>query len=123
MQEDSDTPAFTLDAPAEAEHIASIRSFAAGVAAAHGAAPDDVADVRLAISELAGAIVARSPDGDVGLRITHGSGVLTFTIRPWEDRDAADDGVDPWELVTSLFEDARPERDQITFSLVLPPAA
>lgn len=119
-QQNSHTEAFTLDAPASAGHIPSIRSFAADVAAAHGAPPDDVADVRLAVSELASAIVAQDAE-EIGLRIAPHADRLSVTIGPWAQGPPSGDDVDPWDLVTSLFEDARVEGDCVAFSFTLAP--
>lgn len=110
---------FSLDVPARAEHVAWVRSFASAVAQASGAPPDDVADVKLAVSELASSIVASRPGTTIAMRITRRDQRLTVSMAPWEHVEPADVDIDPWELVTMIFDGARIDGDRAVFELAL----
>lgn len=99
-------------------HVPWIRTFAAAVAAAHGVPPDDVADVRLAMSEMASAISRTSPRVDVEVTITLSGDRLVYSLQPCVLDDDPD--IDPWDVVCALFADARLVDGRATFSVLVP---
>lgn len=111
---------FTLAVTARPEHVAWIRTFAAAVASAHDIEPDDVADVRLAVSELSSAIARSAPGTDLELAVREDDDRLSFSLRPCTLGDHPDDDPDPWDIVCELFDDARLVEGHASFSVILP---
>ncbi len=117
MDESPDRSVFSLDTTATPEHIAWVRAFAGAVAAAHDADPDTVSDVKLAVSELAASIAAARPGIVLQLRVEVADGRLSFSIRPWQSVAPAEDDLEPWEIVTALFDDAVIVEDAAAFAM------
>lgn len=114
------TAPFTVELSALPGTVDWVRAFAGAVAAAHGAPPDDVADVKLATAELAGAIAASNPGGSLALSASVSGQRLSFSIGPWEgEEDPPEDELTSWEIVGALFDDAVIDGDQAVFGLPL----
>lgn len=111
---------FTLTVSALPQHVPWVRTFAAAVASAHGVSPDEVADLRLAVSELAAAIATASPGVDLDLAISRSDDRLVCSLRPCVVEAGPDVDLDPWDVVGALFEDARLVDGCAVFSILVP---
>lgn len=98
--------AFAFETPFAPEAISWARAFVAAIATANGADLEAVADVRLAVSEIVSSIVRHCPSGrlEIGGRLDGDQ--LRLEIAPWARHVAADDEIDPWEVVEALADDA-----------------
>ncbi len=98
---------FALEVPGRAEHLATVRIFAASLARRFGMDEDTIADLKLALSE-AGTLALRGGAGDP-LRVSAqavGSG-LEFAVELGEAGIAADDELGGLDLIRALFAEAR----------------
>jgi hypothetical protein len=110
---------FELIVPASPGHGATVRLFAATVGRALGADEDAVEDLKLAVSEIATAVVVNRRSDEVRVVAVGESGRLTVAVGPVEPGDLTDDGsVDPADIVLALFPDAT--RDEATSSILVP---
>ena len=87
------------------------RSFAASLAAAHGADLGSVADLRIAASEIIARIVScieSGTDESVVIEMRPEADRLIFEFSPWDadHGDRASESFDPWDVVSVLFEEA-----------------
>ncbi len=99
---------FELEVPGRAEHLATIRIFAASLARRFGMDEDTIADLKLALSE-AGTLALRGSAGEDPLRVSvlAVEGGLEFAVELGEAGIAADDELGGLDLVRALFADAR----------------
>ncbi len=115
----SSNPSFTIEVSARSRHVGWVRAFAGAVAAAHGLPPDEVSDVKLAASELAGSIAASHPGAELTLSASVTDRRLSYHVAPWVEAPPSEDELSPWELVGALFEDAGIEGDGAFFTVPL----
>ncbi len=113
---------FVLELSAFKEWVPAVRVFAAAVAAAHSASPDEVSDVKLAVSEIASAIVTATPGVSLELRVQVEGGRLTFSVGPWSGAGPSDE-LNPWDIVTALFESAHIDGGRAMFSVAVSEAS
>ncbi len=99
---------FGLEVPGRAEHLATVRIFAASLARRFGMDEDTIADLKLALSE-AGTLALRGSAGADPLRLTAREidGGLEFAVELGEAGIAADDELGGLDLIRALFADAR----------------
>ncbi len=99
---------FGLEVPGRAEHLATVRIFAASLARRFGMDEDTIADLKLALSE-AGTLALRGSAGAEPLRVTAMAleAGLEFAVELGEAGIAADDELGGLELIRALFADAR----------------
>ncbi len=105
---------YRLVVPATASHVASARLFVAAVVAAAGVDEDVVDDLRLAVSDLVGEIVAEGTAGEVTLEVSPAAG--TVTIRPW-GAVVPEQDFGALEITTALFPASRVEGDAVVVDL------
>lgn len=108
---------FELIVPAAPGHVATARLFAATVARTLGAEEETVEDLKLAVSEVATAVVVNRRSDEVRVVVIGDNGRLTFAVGPVEMGDLTDSAIDPADIVLALFADAR--RDEDTSSILV----
>jgi len=95
-------PVYRLVVPAAAAFIATTRIFVAGVATIAGFDRELVDDAKLAVSEVAAAIIAHTDAAEVVVSARLEPGGLDLQIGPWSEQPESDD-LDTIELVDVLF--------------------
>ncbi len=120
MSEGSAADSFRLSLPADPKQVGAARLFVATTFRMLGADEDLVADLKLAVSEAASAIVrAQGLAGRILIEISSVASGETVTIGPLTADDmAADDGIAPGDVVVAVFRDAR--IDEHKHALVIP---
>lgn len=114
---------FSIDFPAQAEHVSTARIFCAAVARHFGCDASDIEDLKIALSEACGSAISHGGAGGdrpVRLVASPGDGMLTFEVngdrRQELENRAGADSMDTTgqqmlalsaELIAALFPDAR----------------
>ena len=91
------------------------RTFVHALAIALAVPPEIAADLRLAVSELATAIVQSRPTQPLTITAQELGEYVLFHISPWVETELGD-GTDPWSIVTSLFDDVIVQEDMVILS-------
>lgn len=120
MSEGPAADIFRLSLPADPKQVGAARLFVATTFRMLDADEDLVADLKLAVSEAASAIVrAQGLAGRILIEISSVASGETVTIGPLTSDDmAADDGIAPGDVVVAVFRDAR--IDEHKHALVIP---
>lgn len=107
--------------PATPQHVASVRLFVAAVCRLADLDEVTVDDAKLAVSELASAIVAGADR--IVLVAGVGPGSVALTIGPWEAGLGDDDEFGPLEIAGALFESTAAEGDEVHILIEAAPDA
>ena len=106
-------------APVVPEAEAWARAYAGALAAAARIDPDTADDLRLAVSELMHVIIGAATD-EVRIEASFGDR-LVLSVGPWpRSRDQVDD-LDPWDIVSALFDDVEVRDGHVRLAIALPP--
>ena len=114
----AETSRYALEIEASAELLSVARLFLASVLRHLGADEDDVADAKLAISELGNATLHALPESRLLVTAEHTSDEVCISLSPF-GHDPAENGVDPLDVVVALYPEVVIGAEQAHFTIRL----
>lgn len=110
---------YTLDIDASAELLSVARLFLASVLRHVGAGEDEVADAKLAVSELGTATLLAHPGSRITITAEHAHPEVRIGVSPFGHAPPAD-GVDPLDVVAALYPEVVLGEERAEFVVRLP---
>jgi hypothetical protein len=111
MSDVSGRKRFELQVPADPAQVATVRLFVATTARATGLGEDVVADLKLAVSEAASAVVSSGRHDSILVEIVLESGRLTVSVAPLTEDALTGDHLHPGDIIAALFPTAHFDDD------------
>lgn len=103
MDDEAHGGRFRLEIPAVANHLSTLRLFVASTGRALGLDEDVIADLKLAASEAASAIVTTSRHETVTIELNLAAGASTVAVGPLDPEDLTRDRLHPGDIIAALF--------------------
>lgn len=118
MREPHRPEIFSLTVPSDAAYLATVRLFIASTFRLFGAEEDQIADLKLAVTEASSAILLKEDHPTVTVEITRMATEDLVTVGPLLSGDLSGDELSPADVVLALFPTARLDAD--ASQLVIP---
>lgn len=109
---------FRLEVPSDPAYLATLRLFVAAALRTFGTDEEQIADLKLAVSEAASAILLNADQRSIILEIVRSGSGDVVSVAPLAPGDLSGDLISPADVVMALFDSAR--IDAATSRLVIP---